>query len=46
MIKIIGQVGSPEYQAAERFKQFFETLWPGICETPIEQDNVIIRAGR
>ena len=45
MIKIIGQVGSPEYQAAERFKQFFETLWPGICETPIEHDNVIIRAG-
>ena len=45
MIKIIGQVGSPEYQAAERFKQFFETLWPGICDTPIEQDNVIIRAG-
>jgi hypothetical protein len=45
MIKIIGQVGSPEYQAAERFKQFFETLWPEICDTPIEQDNVIIRAG-
>ena len=45
MIKIIGQVGSPEFQAAERLKQVFETLWPGICDTPIEQDNIIVRAG-
>ena len=45
MIKIIGQVGSSEYHAAERFKQFFEALWPGINESPIEQDNIIIRAG-
>ena len=45
MIKIIGQVGSAEYQAAERFKKFFEELWPQISETPIDQDNIVIRAG-
>ena len=45
MITIIGQVGSSEYSAAIRFKEFFETLWTGISESPIEQDNIIIRAG-
>ena len=44
MIKILGERHTAEYDAAERISQFFEEMWPGISTTPIEEDNIVIRA--
>ena len=45
MISIIGQNGSQEFQAAEKIAGIFESLWPGISQTPVQKDHIIIRAG-
>lgn len=45
MITIIGQNGSQEFQAAERMADVFESLWPGVSTTAVQQDHIIIRAG-
>jgi hypothetical protein len=42
MIEIIGHKGSSEYRAAEQLKEAFVGLWPGIGQTPIEQDDIKI----
>jgi hypothetical protein len=45
MIEISGYDACDEYRAAERMAEFFEELWPGITNTPPEEDHIVIRSG-
>lgn len=42
MIEIIGTEGSSEYRAALMVRDALEATWPGVSNTPAEQDNIKI----
>ena len=44
MIEVIGSEGTSEYRAAIAIRDAFLKYWPGIDETPAEQDHVKIAA--
>ena len=45
MIRLVGIEGTAEFRAGEKIRDFFESQWPGITETPEEKDLVVIRTG-
>lgn len=44
MIEVIGHSGSPEYEAALKIRSALASYWPGIEDSPAEQDHVKIAA--
>jgi hypothetical protein len=44
VIEIIGHSGTPEYEAALKIRSALASYWPGIEESPAEQDHVNIAA--
>tara|TARA_R110002072_G_scaffold13135_8_gene55519 strand:- start:4873 stop:6831 length:1959 start_codon:yes stop_codon:yes gene_type:complete len=44
VIEIVGHEGSAEYAAALAIRQALASLWPGLEETPAEEDHVRIAA--
>ena len=44
MIRLVGIEGTAEFRAGEKIRDFFESQWPGITETPEEKDLVVSEA--
>lgn len=44
MIEVIGHSGSPEYEAVLKIRSALVSYWPGIEDSPAEQDHVKIAA--
>lgn len=42
MIRILGAEGTSEYEAATSILQALSALWPGIAESPEDEDHIII----
>jgi hypothetical protein len=45
MIELVGSPGTPEHDAAVQLSDVLEATWPGLRESPAEEDHVKIAAG-